>query len=277
MKVEIVYKNDFRARSLAGELHGNLQARGVEAELLSSARLPETADQIPADLVFVLGGDGTLLQTARYFASTGTPIIGVNLGTVGFLSSVEPEDLQYYLDPVLRQEYDLDERIMIAATVTRDKQILYQGVALNDVVIRSRLPHTILVTLRIDGRPHTTYQVDGLVCATPTGSTAYSFSAGGPVIDAGLEALVITPICPHLSSSRSLVVSASSHLSFKLDSDYNTDISVDGQDEIPLVKGDQVQIEQSELVTNLVRLKQVSRLEKIKYLRSKQYVSSSAG
>lgn len=277
MKVEIVCKNDRRACAMAGELRANLQARGVEVELLNSDGLPEIVSRPAADLVFVLGGDGTLLQTARLFACAGTPIVGVNLGAVGFLSSVEPGDLQPYLDELLRQEYDLDARFMIAATVTREQQVLYRGIALNDVVLRSRVPHTILVTLKVDGRPCTTYQADGLVCATPTGSTAYSFSAGGPVIDAGLEALVITPICPHLSSSRSLVVSASSRLSFELNSDYSTDISVDGQEEMLLAKGDQVQIEKSELVANLVRLKQVSRLEKIKHLRGRQHADSSTG
>ena len=96
-----------------------------------------------------------MLQAARCFAGTGTPIMGVNLGTVGFLSSVEPENLQFCLDAILHQEYDLEARIMINAAVNRDNQVLYRGTALNDVVLRSRAPHAILVELMIDGKPHT--------------------------------------------------------------------------------------------------------------------------
>jgi NAD+ kinase len=267
MKVAVAYKNDLRAHKLALELGDFLIDRGIECCLLDSMRLADTAARSPADLIFVLGGDGTLLQAARCFAGTGTPIVGVNLGTVGFLSSVEPDNLQPCVEAMLRQEYDLEARIMIDAAVTRDDQVLYRGTALNDVVLRSRAPHTILVDLRIDGKPHTTYQGDGVICATPTGSTAYSFSAGGPVIDTGLEALAITPICSHLSSSRSLVVSASSQLTLELDTDYSTDLAVDGLEELSLLKGDLVQIERSSLVTNLVRLQQVSCLERIKRLR----------
>jgi len=262
----IVYKNNRRAHRLAGELSDELLARGVQviAECCDGIT---AAEQAPAELVFVLGGDGTLLHAARRFAGTGTPIIGVNLGTVGFLSSIEPGNLQFCLDAILHQEYDLETRIMIDAAVTRDNQVLYKGTALNDVVLRSRTSHTILVELMVDGKPHTTYQGDGIICATPTGSTAYSFSAGGPVIDNSLEALVITPICSQLSSSRSLVVSASSRLTLELHSDYGTDLAVDGQEELPLLKSDLVQIKRSSLVTNLLRLQQVSSLERIKRLR----------
>jgi NAD+ kinase len=268
MMVAVVYKNDLRARKLALELGDSLMSRDIEHCLLDSMKLAETATQT-VDLAFVLGGDGTLLKAARCFAGAGTPIMGVNLGTVGFLSSVEPENLQFCLDAILRREYDLDARIMIDASVSRDDQTLYRGTALNDVVMRSRAPHAILVELRIDGKMHTTYRGDGIICATPTGSTAYSFSAGGPVIDTGLEALAITPICSHLLLSRPLVVSASSQLVLELDSDYSADLAVDGLEEFSLQKGDLVQIERSLLVTNLVRLQQVSSLERIKRLRGR--------
>jgi len=277
MRVAVVFKNNLRARKLALELGDNLMNRGIEYCLLDSMRLAETAAQLPVDLIFVLGGDGTLLQAARCFSGAGTPIMGVNLGTVGFLSSVEPENLQCCLDAVLRQEYDLEARIMINAAVIRDDQALYRGTALNDVVLRSRASHAILLELMIDGRPHTSYRGDGIVCATPTGSTAYSFSAGGPVIDTGLEALAITPICSHLLSSRPLVVSASSQLTLELNSDYSADLAVDGLEEFSLRKGDLVQIERSSLVANLVRLQQVSRLERIKRLRDRSPQSSRFG
>lgn len=277
MKVAIVCRNDSKGRDIARDLCDNLQTRGIETILLDNMRFSDSTGQPSADLVFVLGGDGTLLRAARYFAGFETPILGVNLGAVGFLSSIEPENLQVCLDAALRREYDLDARIMIDATVKRDNQVLFRDVALNDVILRSRMPRAILVTLRVSGRHRTTYRADGVVCATPTGSTAYSLSAGGPVLDSGLDAFVVTPICPHLSSSRSLVVSTVSRLTLELDSEYSAGVSVDGQEEVPLMKGDLVQIVKSELVTRLVRLQDVSLLEKIKHLRSRQYVESSAG
>ncbi len=252
VRVAVVYKNEPRAHNLARELGDDLQDSGIEHCLLDGASLADIAARPPVDLVFVLGGDGTLLRSARFFAGAGTPIMGINLGTVGFLSSVEPDDLWLCVDAVMRREYELDTRIMIDAAVTRDDQVLYQGTALNDIALRSHAPHTTLIELRIDDKPHATYRGDGIICATPTGSTSYSFSAGGPIIDTGLEALVITPICPHLSSAKPLVVSASSRLALELDTDYSTDLVVDGLEELHLSKGDLVKIERSSLVTNLV-------------------------
>ena len=126
MNVLIVYKNNYQAHQLAGELSDELLTRGIRVIAERCDDMTE-ADQAPADLVFVLGGDGTLLHAARLFACVGTPIIGVNLGTVRFLSSVEPEDLQFYIDAVLRQEYDLDARIMIDAAVTRGRSGVVSG------------------------------------------------------------------------------------------------------------------------------------------------------
>ena len=123
------------------------------------------------------------MKTARSYADSGTPILGVNLGTVGFLSSIEPEDLMEALDLLLQGKYEIKKRMMINVQLLRDGQgCLHQSIALNDAVIKARVLHTIKINLRVDGTLYTRYQGDGVICATPTGSTAYSLSGGGPIL-----------------------------------------------------------------------------------------------
>lgn len=210
---------------------------------------------LPVDIVFVLGGDGTILKTARHFAYAGTPIIGVNLGKVGFLSSIEPDDLLDSLEQILREDYDLEERMMVNVNVSRNGKPVYHGVALNDAVIRTRSAQVIDINLAIDHRTYLAYRGDGVICATPTGSTAYSFSAGGPIIDLSLPILVVTPICSQVTWSRPLVVSAASQLEFFLNSKHSTCLAIDSAEEVMLYQGDQVQISRCAMTTNLIQIK----------------------
>ena len=263
MRALVVYKNDLRAHRLAKELCSTLLVRGVSANSLESHHLNYNSS-IPLDIVFVLGGDGTLLKTARHFASLGTPILGVNLGTVGFLSSIEPEDLMDALDLVLQGKFEVEKRMMIDVQLLRDGLGRpHQTLALNDAVIKTRVLHTIKTKLLVNGVYYTTYQGDGVICATPTGSTAYSLSAGGPILDPCIPALVITPICPQLSSSRSLVIKSSSQLEFELDSDYMTYVTIDGEEEIPILKGDSVRITQSPVTAQIIQFYPVSSADKV--------------
>lgn len=262
VKALIVYKDDTRAGELARELYRNLLGKGIETTISQGNQLGVDNCQ-PADIVFVLGGDGTILKTARCLSRWATPVLGVNLGKVGFLSSIEPHELMAVLDKVIKKEYQLEQRLMVDATLIRNSYIVHQGTALNDIVIRSSVPHTINISLQVDGRHYTTFLGDGVICATPTGSTAYSFSAGGPIIDVALPALVITPICAQLAYSRPLVVSAACSLEFTLDSDRNTGLSIDGKEEIALQKGDQIKVDKSTMVTNIIQLDSVSCAEKI--------------
>ena len=265
MGVLIVYKNDLQARRLAKELSSALLARGITVNSLESHQLKFNSS-IPLDMVFVLGGDGTLLKTARYFASLNTPIMGVNLGTVGFLSSIEPRDLMEALDLLLQGKYEIKKRMMINVQLFRDGQgCLHQSIALNDAVIKARVLHTIKIKLWLDGLLYTRYQGDGVICATPTGSTAYSLSAGGPILEPSISALVITPICPQFSSSHPLVIRSSSQLEFELDSDYETYLTIDGEEEIPILKRDIIRITRSSVVARTIQLNQVSSSEKVAY------------
>lgn len=253
MQIAIVYKDDHKAYCLAQKVGDELSSRGSSPSLLSFYQVAE--DNCPqADLVMVLGGDGTLLKTACCYAYRGTPILGVNMGTVGFLSSIEPYKLMECLDDLLNWEFSLEERIMIEVSLKRGERELFCGLAVNDAVIRTNTPHTILLTLQVNGKHYTNYLGDGVICATPTGSTAYSYSAGGPILDAALKALVITPICPQLSEARALVVSSLEQIEFELCSDYSTFLCLDGAKDVGIQWGDRVLISQSSLKTRLVHL-----------------------
>lgn len=253
MRVVIVYKDDIKACGLARKVGKELTSRGVSFSILGFLQITDV-NCPPADLVLVLGGDGTLLKTARCYARKGTPVLGVNMGTVGFLSSIEPHQLIECLDAILNGKFGLEERSMIDVSLFRGDDQVFYGPALNDAVIRTHTPHTIIVTLRVNGKHYMNYLGDGVICATPTGSTAYSYSAGGPILDAALPALVITPICPQLLGSRSLVISSTEQIEFEIGSDYSSFLCLDGADEVGVKPGDGVLISQSSLKTRLVRL-----------------------
>lgn len=270
LQIIIVHKNDSKASILAQKVKAVLSSRGVYCSLLGFCQLTE-GNCPEGDLVMVLGGDGTLLKTARSYADSGTPILGVNLGTVGFLSSIEPEDLMEALDLLLQGKYEIKKRMMINVQLLRDGQgCLHQSIALNDAVIKARVLHTIKIKLWLDGLLYTRYQGDGVICATPTGSTAYSLSAGGPILEPSISALVITPICPQFSSSHPLVIRSSSQLEFELDSDYETYLTIDGEEEIPIQKGDLVRITRSSVVARTIQLNQVSSSDKVSIGSSRQ-------
>ena len=264
LRILILHKNnDVQAYRLASELSNELAIRGVEVLLQDSHKLRMEKHTMAVDMVFVIGGDGTLLKTARLFARVGTPILGVNMGRVGFLSSIEPEQLISCIEPVLNQEFHLEKRIMIDIDVIRNGELIRQGTALNDAVIKTRTTHTININLQVNHRPYTTIRGDGVVCATPTGSTAYSFSAGGPIIDVSLPVLAITPICSQLACSRAVILDADSRIVFELDSEYSTSLALDGEETLVLIRGDQIRIKKAAITANIIQLNPISSSEKI--------------
>ena len=264
LRILILHKNnDVQAYRLASELSNELAIRGVEVLLQDSHKLRMEKHTMAVDMVFVIGGDGTLLKTARLFARVGTPMLGVNMGRVGFLSSIEPEQLITYVEPILNREYYLENRMMIDVDVIRNGELIRQGTALNDAVIKTRTTHTININLQVNHRPYTTIRGDGVVCATPTGSTAYSFSAGGPIIDVSLPVLAITPICSQLACSRAVILDADSRLVFELDSEYSTSLALDGEETLVLIRGDQIRIKKAAITANIIQLNPISSSEKI--------------
>ncbi|MDR1315217.1 MAG: NAD(+)/NADH kinase [Deltaproteobacteria bacterium] len=206
-------------------------------------------------LVISLGGDGTLLQAARRWGLSGTPILGVNMGTLGFMAEADPHLYEDLLVPALKGEASLDERSLLDVSVIRGGERVFHSTALNDAVIDKGAPARILnLRLSVDGSRIWGYRADGLILSTPTGSTAYNLSAGGPVVHPSLPAFVLTPICPFTLSSRSLVLSLDSTIEVSIDwSAPSIFLTVDGQAAFQLAAGDRVAATKSASVVKLVK------------------------
>lgn len=189
------------------------------------------------DLVIVVGGDGTLLHAARMMAEHGVPLVGINLGRLGFLVDVSPQDIESSLDPVLAGEYQSDRRAMLSVRVIADDGLERSYSALNDVVIHKwNTARMIELEMDIDGVFVSAQRSDGLIIATPTGSTAYALSGGGPLVDPALDALLLVPICPHDLSNRPLVVPGDRRIGVKvrgLDQGH-VQVTCDGQADMQL-------------------------------------------
>ncbi|MFO0705487.1 MAG: NAD(+)/NADH kinase [Nitrospira sp.] len=208
-----------------------------------------------ADVLLVLGGDGTMLNAARLAGERGIPILGVNMGGLGFLTEVRLDHLYPSLERVFANEFVLDERLMLKTHVHRHGETVAQGVVLNDVVVsKGTLARMIELRISIQGQFVTNLRGDGLIISTPTGSTAYSLSAGGPIIEPAVQALMLTPICPHTLTHRPLIVPASAELEVVLTSkDDGAMATLDGQVGVALAHGDSVEISVSENRTRLIR------------------------
>ncbi|HWP95898.1 MAG TPA: NAD(+)/NADH kinase [Syntrophomonadaceae bacterium] len=210
-------------------------ARLVREKLESLQVQVETDDgqQKPAgnafDLLIVLGGDGTILRAAREYAQRGLPLLGVNMGTVGFLSNIETHQLEGSLERLLRGEYTLEERMMLEIDIFKKQDLIHRIYALNEVIFRSSDPRLVEFRLSIGEQTLGRYLGDGVIVATPTGSTAYSLSAGGPVLDPCLEAFVITPIASHIIHRRPLVAAVHKTLRITPVDSRAAVICVDGQ------------------------------------------------
>jgi len=209
----------------------------------------------PADLYVVIGGDGTLLMAARAIALNPRPILGVNLGGLGFLTETAPDEMDHVLAEILAGRYELDPRIGLEVTVVRGGRTIMRQWTLNDAVInKSALARIIEIDLSIDREPVTTYKSDGLIISTPTGSTAYSLSAGGPIVHPNLEAFLVTPICPHTLSLRPLVVPDRSVAEMSLRAgDSEVYLTLDGQVGHPLKQKDKVRVRRSRHPILMVR------------------------
>jgi len=200
------------------------------------------------DLVVVLGGDGTLLSVARQVGSRPVPILGVNLGTLGFLTEITLDELFAVLERVLGGEMRVEARMRLDVCALREGRELGRYLALNDAVLtKAALARMIDLETRADGAPVTTYHADGLIVATPTGSTAYSLSAGGPILLPELEAFVLTPICPHALTQRPIVLPASAEIEIAVRTrGGDVQLTVDGQEGLALREGDRVRVRRSE-------------------------------
>ena len=226
------------------------------ATLAGQRKLAHTLGEIGkgADLIIVLGGDGTILRVARELGGSPTPILGVNLGNLGFLTSVRGEKLTAPVRAILRGEYEVSERQTLRTALIRGGKRQEAHRALNDVVIsRGAFSRIVRLRLSIDGELLTEYVCDGMIFATATGSTAYSLSAGGPIMVPTARALIITPICPHALSNRSVIAGEDSVIRCRVaGAAAELLLTVDGQMQLRMEVGDEVEVRQSPRTVHLV-------------------------
>lgn len=207
-----------------------------------------------AEFIIVLGGDGTLLSVSRVIGERGTPILGVNLGSLGFLTEVTLEEMYPLLEKVLQGDMIIDERWMLEARIVRDDAEVSKYIVLNDVVInKGALARMILMETRVNGKYLNTYRADGLIVSTPTGSTAYSLSAGGPIVYPTVGAVIVSPICPHTLTNRPIVLPENVTVEVILRTP-NEDVLVtlDGQEGHELKYMDRVVIKKAKACTRLI-------------------------
>lgn len=206
------------------------------------------------DLIAVLGGDGTMLRTARYVAHGDVPIVGINMGTFGYLTEVNLNETYAALELILKGDFLTEKRMMLDVKVRRGNKIIGSGIVLNDVVInRGNLSRIVELETTIDGHYLTTYKSDGLIISTPTGSTAYSLSAGGPIVFPGKDLIIINPICPHTLTNRPIIFPEKSDLQIVLRSkESGATITLDGQESYRIRAGDVMIVRKSKFVTRLI-------------------------
>ncbi|MBW2273872.1 MAG: NAD(+)/NADH kinase [Deltaproteobacteria bacterium] len=216
-----------------------------------------------ADLIMVLGGDGTLLSVARSTGTRHVPILGVNLGTLGFLTEINVDEMLPALEKVVSGDFEIESRMRLEVVAYRGREEIGRYHALNDAVLsKTALSRMIDLCTYADGVMVTTYHADGLIVSTPTGSTAYSLSAGGPLLLPGLEAIVLTPICPHSLTHRPVVMPQRCEIEVEVRSSAGpVALTVDGQEGIELADGDRVCVRRSEHPVAIVASPYRSRYE----------------
>lgn len=257
----IVAKRDKQeAVALAARIHERYPHLTVLAERYLSHALgwPRVEDRElaqRAELVIVLGGDGTLIYTARLLAGRGVPILGVNLGSLGFMTEIPVDELFSTLDEVLAGRFKVDSRMKLTCRLVREGKTVLEDEVLNDVVInKGALARISDHETSIDGVPITTYKADGMILATPTGSTAYSLSAGGPIVHPSVDCTILSPICSHALTQRSIVVPADRTIRVTLRKETaDTYLTLDGQTGHSLQGGDCIEVVRSPNRVNLVR------------------------
>ncbi len=251
----IAKHNDVAVAATLTRLRDDLQGRDIRMLLDESAAsyFPQPTDPVASrdmlarecDLVIVVGGDGTMLNAARSMAGAEVPVLGVNLGRLGFLADVSPLEMCERLNEILAGHYAEEQRSLLHAEVWRQDQMIADNDALNDVVIHKwDIARMVELEACIDGRFLYALRADGLIVSTPTGSTAYALSGGGPIIDPALAAVVLVPICPHTLSNRPIVVSDQVVVEILVrgSEDNKAQITWDGQVNLTLATGDRIRI-----------------------------------
>ncbi len=263
--IGIVVRRDrpAKAMALATQLCGWIRREGLQpisdhgvAATIGADAAAEENLALRADLLVVLGGDGTLLGVAREIGALQKPILGINLGGLGFLTEVSTDEAMSMLARIVAGDYAVDDRIMLQAAVHRDGDgVVQEYSALNDVVIVKRAVGRMLeLNVVANHIPFCTYRADGLIVATPTGSTAYALSAGGPIVYPSLRVIVLAPICPHTLSNRPVLLPDSFALEIRVQTDdQGAMLTCDGQESAPLGSTDTIVITRGKFAVRLIR------------------------
>jgi NAD+ kinase len=210
-----------------------------------------------AQMVICLGGDGTFLKVARMVYREKLPILGINLGNLGFLTEIERNDIRSAVDSLIQDDYVIEERMMLEATIIRDGKVIGKDTALNDIVIsRGALSRILHLKTYINNEFVDMFPGDGLIVSSPTGSTAYSLSAGGPIVEPDIDLIIVSPICPHILYSRSIITTGSRMVKVVVDEDYNHRalVTVDGQKGHEIIGRDIIEVKKSSHTIKLVRI-----------------------
>ena len=270
IKIGLIVNHSTRAGELdIGEIYDYIEKKGGSFHKLKvrekGSELMENftdISELPKDsvCVMVFGGDGTIIQAARELAPEGIPILGVNLGTVGFLAEVELHEIHEAIDAVFEKNFHLEKRFMLSGKVIKEGKTVYEANALNDIVVaRGNLVRAIRTAVYIDGNPMKSLYGDGIIVTTPTGSTGYNLSAGGSIIMPDAEVFGILPICPHSLDSRGVITSASSKVDIAVEWNKKSEpeeaiVSFDGNKGIRMMPGDRVEIIKAELTVPFLRI-----------------------
>ena len=233
--VMLINSSRSEAQGAAQKITETLIRAGIEV------LTPQDASASGVEIVLVLGGDGTILRGAEIALDLNIPLLGINLGHVGFMAEVDSFTFDNVAEAIIKKDYVLDQRMLLSFAVKRDNAIIENGWSLNEVSIERKSTTMLELFVQIDQRPLSRWGCDGIICATPTGSTAYAFSAGGPVLWPEVEALVLLPISAHALFARPMVISPKSEIVVEIQSDEAL-LSADALRKFPLTKGDQVRI-----------------------------------
>ncbi len=280
MKHFLIYTNKHKDQELTTtkRIQKYLESKGCTVKLKvkesdwkeeTDSGAEEEATDIPLDVdcMIVLGGDGTVLQAARETKKILVPIIGVNLGTVGYMTEIELSGLEEALDRLIRDDYKKERRMMLNGKVCCADGTVSEGWALNDIVIsRSGSLQIIEFNIYVNGQLLNHYKADGMIVTTPTGSTGYNLSAGGPLVEPKAKLITLTPICPHSLNQRSIILSPEDEIVIEIPGgregkSQTVEANYDGSHKVTMCTGDHIRIVQSEKITEFIQLNQVSFLD----------------
>lgn len=253
MKILLVNNKLLESTLLMGErVAARLRTAGIEV-LIDSCQADITSEEF--DSIIVLGGDGTMIRAARQYVENNVPILGVNMGTVGFLSNIKVDELDQCLDRFIHNDYAIEERMMLEIDIYQDKKLLNRIYSLNEVSIKSKSSRVITVDIKIAGREHGIYRGDGIIVASPSGSTAYSLSCGGPITDPALEVFIMTPITSYLLNKRPMIIAAEKEIDLIPLHCEEALISIDGQVKIDGEENYVIRVKRAEHKLKLVNMR----------------------